>query len=121
MVIFEAGRQRKIIDKKYKVLFDRMKQESPEIRKELNDFFKEIEKAWVKISPFVGEEAAYGKSDWGIDDAQKINGMAFDFILWFVVLKRISDKLDKELKWFRENRETLEMIVKEYLEAQRFR
>ena len=107
--------------KKYKILSERLKEEDPEIMKERDDFLNEIEKTWRKISPFIGEERAYGLMSLTLTDDIELRGMPLDFILWFVLFKKISEKLDKELKWFKDNRETLEMIVKEYLERQRFR
>lgn len=47
--------------KKYDALSDRIHEENPEIGKELTAFFEEIEEMWKKISPFIGEEEAYGK------------------------------------------------------------
>lgn len=43
-----------------------------------------------------------------LSDNMKIRGAGFDFILWFVLFKRLYEKLNRELKWFKENREILE-------------
>ena len=118
--------------KKFRILKDRLEEENRKFRKESKDFFKEVEKMWMKISPFIGEEEAYGESSLRIADDQKIRISALSFILWFVLFKKVSEKfdgefrsfkrkLDKELKWFKDNREILEMMVKEYLKAQEFR
>lgn len=120
---------KKIRKKKYRILKDRLKEENPKIRKESTAFLKEVEKTWTRISPFVGEEEAYGRLGLSISDDQKIKAFALDFILWFVFFKKLSEKFDselkslkrklnKELKWFKDNREFLEMMVKEYIKEQ---
>ena len=120
----ESGKR--IRSKKYSILRDRLEEENPKIRKESRAFLKEVEKTWTRISPFVGEEEAYGRLGLSLSDEQKIKGVALDYILWFVLFKKISEKsdrefksfkkkIDKELKWFKENREFLQMMLKEYL------
>ena len=100
--------------------------ENPKIRKELVSFFREIENTWKKLSPFIGEEDAYGKWSFELSDNIQIKGFPFSFIVWFVLLKKTSEKLDrelktlkrkldKELKWFKDNREFLDLMVKEYI------
>lgn len=119
----------KKISKKHKILGERLKEENPKIEKEMRNFFKEIEKTWNKISPFIGEEDAYGTWGFSLSDDITIKGFPFSFIVWFVLLKKVSEKLDKELKslkrklnkelkWFKENREFLDLMVKEYIKEQ---
>jgi len=109
------------LEKKYAILTNRLKEENPEIHKEFNDFLDEIGETWKRISPFVGEEQAYAKLDLVLNDDYEIRGLPLDFILWFVLFKRMFGKLDKELEWFKKNKEILEMMVKEYSEAQKLR
>ena len=117
----EAKKRRKAIRKRYDVLWDRLSAENPEIREEVNEFMLEIQEVWKKVSPFIGEERVYGRMDLTLNDDYKTKGFALDFIVWFVLFRRIFEKLDKELEWLEKNREILKMMVKEYLEAQRFR
>lgn len=109
------------LDKKYDLLKDRLNEENPEISEEVSDFLREMERIWKKISPFVGEELAYGKLGINLDGDYKITAFPFDYILWFVLFKRVFGKFEKELEWFKENREILEKMVREYSEAQKLR
>ena len=106
---------------KHKILVDRLKEENPEIRKEMIDFSNEVAETWKRISPYVGEEDAYGVSSLAIDDEHVVIATPFDIIYLFVLFKRVFDKLDRELKWFKKNKEILEMMVKEYLNAEKLR
>ena len=115
------SKERSKLDKKYSILTDRLRKESPEIKDERDAFFLEIEKMWKEISPFVGEEEAYAKLSLRLNEDFEIRAYPLDYILWFVLFKRLDDKLDRELKWFKDNREILEIMVKEYLKAQDLR
>lgn len=117
----EAEERKQAVKKKWEALRGRLKKEYPTIYEETKKFFNIIEDSWVKMSPFVGEEEAYGESGIRIASDQKIKFQAIDMIFWVEFFKKIFDKVDQELKWFRKNRETLEMMVKEYLEAERLR
>jgi len=121
--------RRKLTKKKFRILKDRLKEENPKSRKEAKEFLKEVEKTWMKISPFVGEEEAYGELGIRISEKQEIRAKALDFILWFVLFKRLSEKFDrelksfkkklnKELKWLKDNREFLDLMVKGYIKEQ---
>ena len=124
----EPANEKKVA-KKHKILKERLVEENPKIEKELVNFFKEIERTWKKVSPFIGEEDAYGTWGFRLSEDIEIKGFPFSFIVWFVLLKKTSEKLDKELKslkrklnkelkWFKDNREFLEMMVKEYIKEQ---
>jgi hypothetical protein len=113
--------RKKILEKKYYSLRKRLEKEDPKIMKQVDTFFGELREMWIKISPFVGEEEGWGRSQIYINPEQEMKGLPLDFILWFNLFKMISAKFDEEFKWFRENRKILEMMMKEYLEAQKFR
>ena len=69
----------------------------------------------------MGEEKAYAKLGLALDEKFSMKGYPFDFILWFALFKMLNEKRDRELKWLKDNREILEMMVKEYLEGQKLR
>lgn len=111
----EAEKVRAIVHKKLQTLKSRLIEEFPNDYKEAANFFGEVQRLWVKLSPFVGEEEAYGVSSMFIGNDQQIRNQPLDFILWTALFRMMSDKFDQELKWFRDNRQILEMMVKEYL------
>jgi len=117
----EAKKRKKAIKKKYDAIHARLKEEDSETYRQMIEFTDKVKQLWVKVSPFIGEEEVYGESGISINDDYKLKGMPIDFVWWFVLFKMISDKFDEELKWFRENREIIQMMVKEYLAAQELR
>jgi len=121
MSVSEPEKEKTKIQQKYDILVDRLKEENPKVEKEVRAFFREIEKTWKKISPFIGEEEAYAKLMLRLAEDFEIRGAPLSFILFYVLFKKISEKLDRELKWFKDNKEIIEMMVKEYVESSKFK
>ena len=73
---------------------------------------------WKRVGMYIGEEQTQGVLSLGIGEDFRLKGTAFEAIYKTAILKVMLDKLEEELKWFKENREILEILIKEYWERE---
>ena len=67
---------------------------------------------WKRVGMYIGEEQTQGVLSLGIGEDFRLKGTAFEAIYKTAILKVMLDKLEEELKWFKENREILEDVCR---------
>ena len=114
-------KRRKAYERKMKVFFEKLEKLYPDAMSLLYELRDKMRNAWKDIGTYVGEEELIGRSNLRLTEDFDLFGSPFDFVYISMMFQVMLDRLEEELRWFNENREMLEILIREYEERLRGR